>query len=71
MTTPAHNIQQFVCDCLLAGFIVLQCQFLDQVVGIVVGRLHGEHAGGMFSRDGVEQSRVDMQVENFGQQQSQ
>ena len=68
MTASSHNIQQFIGDGLLAVFVVLQRQFLDQVVGVVVGCLHGKHAGGMLGSDSVEQGRVDVQMEHFGEQ---
>ena len=43
---------------LLAGFVILQGQFLDQVVGIVVGRLHRHHAGGMLGLCGTFNANV-------------
>lgn len=58
LSCPSHYIQQFIGDSLLAVLVVLQCQFLDQVVGIVVGGLHSQHTSGMFGSRIVEQCRV-------------
>ena len=41
-------VEQFVCDGLLATFIVFESKFRNQICGIVGSDLHCKHAGGMF-----------------------
>ena len=49
-----HNIQQFIGNGLLATLVVLMRQCLQQLVGIVAGDLHSDHAGGMFGGRGIK-----------------
>lgn len=52
---PSDDVQQFVGDGLLAAFVVLYSQLLQQFVGVVGGHLHGYCSGGLFGGIRVEQ----------------
>ena len=64
----SDDIQQLVGDHLLTALVVLQGQFLGQVVGVVVGDLHRHHPGGVLGGQRVQQRGVDRQVQEFWKQ---
>ena len=54
-----NDVDKFVGDDVLTGLVVLDLEFLRQLVGIVGCDVHGSHAGAMFGcqciqHDGVE-----------------
>jgi len=54
----SYNVEQFVCDSLLAALVLLQVQVAQQFVGIVRCRLHGHHACSMLTGIAVKQCRI-------------
>ena len=62
----AHDVDEFVGDGLLTGLIVEEGEFFQQVVGIVIGCLHGKHTGCVFACDGIEQCAVHLYVQHLG-----
>ena len=50
---PADNIKQLVCNGLLPALVVLQVEILEQFVGIVGSRLHGNHSCGVLRGNAV------------------
>ena len=62
-----HDVDELVCDALLTGFVVKQGQFLEQIIGIVVCCLHGEHTRGMFAGERVKQDAIDLGIEQTGE----
>ena len=60
--TASNDVEQFACDGLLTRLVVLQVEFTQEFVGVVGGRLHRHHSGGMLGGIAVEQSGVEHQV---------
>ena len=63
MHASANDVQQFSRDGLLTCLVVGEVELLQQVVSVVGGGLHGNHACRMFTCETVEQSGVDFEVE--------
>ena len=58
-----NDVQQFSRDGLLTCLVVGEVELLQQVVSVVGGGLHGNHACCMFTCETVEQGGVDFEVE--------
>ena len=58
----SYDVEQFVCDSLLATLIVLEVETAEQFVGIVGGSLHRHHTRRMLTGNTVEQCRVEQEV---------
>src|SRR5512147_2796366 len=56
----AHNIQNIVRDRLLANLVVRQLQSANQLLGVIGGVTHGDHACSMFTRLRFQNGLVDL-----------
>ena len=65
LLTPAGKIQDFRSDLLLAGFVVLEREVLQEVLTVVGGRLHGHGAGGVLGRVAVQQGGIELQFKGL------
>lgn len=56
LRAAAHDVQKLVGDGLLARLVVGERKLAQKVVGVVGGKLHRHHAGGVLARQAVKQS---------------
>jgi len=64
----AGNLEDFIGDGRLARFVVFEGQILDELLGIIGGALHGDHAGAMLGGAGLEDFRVEFEMDVMGEE---
>src|SRR5215471_3214266 len=63
-----HDLRKLLRDRGLAGLVVNQLQFVDQLAGVVGGRLHGDHARRHLGGDVLDCRAVHLRLDVAHQQ---
>src|SRR5436305_14743743 len=59
----ADDFEQFLGDIALAQLVVFERQVLDEILGVIGGVFHGDHAGALFAGLGIQQHLIEVDVQ--------